>query len=165
MAQEYPRSRFVGYDLSEEAIGWAQDEARRLNLANVTFAVRDLTNFPSTEAFDLITAFDAIHDQARPDLVLAGIAKALRKEGVFLMQDIAGSSHVEKNLDHPMGPALYAISTMHCMTVSLAQGGLGLGTMWGEEKARVMLAEAGFGSVIVKRLPHDIQNQHYICRR
>ena len=51
------------------------------------------------------------------------------------MQDIAGSSHVHNNLDHPLGPFLYTISTMHCTTVSLAQGGEGLGTMWGEEKA------------------------------
>lgn len=81
------------------------------------------------------------------------------------MQDIAGSSHVHKNLDHPMGPFLYTVSTMHCMTVSLAQDGAGLGAMWGEEKAREMLREAGFDNVEVKRLPHDFQNSYYICTR
>ena len=64
-----------------------------------------------------------------------GIADALRPDGVFLMQDIAGSSHVHDNLEHPLGPFIYTISSMHCMTVSLALGGAGLGAMWGEEKA------------------------------
>ena len=76
--------------------------------------------------------------------------------------DIAGSSHLHKNMEHPLGPFLYTISTMHCMTVSLAQDGAGLGTMWGEELAVQMLKEAGFSRVTVKRLPHDIINNYYI---
>ena len=97
--------------------------------------------------------------------MLAGIAAALRAEGTFLMQDIAASSRLHENMDHPIGPMLYTISTMHCMTVSLAAGGAGLGTMWGEEKARAMLGEAGFGNVEVKHLPHDFQNAYYIVSR
>jgi hypothetical protein len=84
---------------------------------------------------------------------------------LYLMQDIAGSSHVHNNLDHPLGPFLYTVSCMHCMTVSLAYGGEGLGTMWGREKALQMLAEAGFTNVEVKQLSHDIQNDYYICRK
>lgn len=81
------------------------------------------------------------------------------------MQDIAGSSHVHENLDHPIGPFLYTISCMHCMTVSLAQDGAGLGAMWGEEKAREMLREAGFEEVEVKHLAHDFQNSYYVATR
>jgi hypothetical protein len=81
------------------------------------------------------------------------------------MQDIAGSSHVHNNLDHPIAPFLYTISVMHCMTVSLAEDGEGLGTMWGEEKALEMLAEAGFTGVDVKQLAHDFQNNYYICAK
>jgi hypothetical protein len=75
--------------------------------------------------------------------VLKGIADALKDAGVFLMQDIAGSSHVHKNMDHPIATYLYTVSTIHCMSVSLSQGGEGLGTMWGEEVAKEMLREAG----------------------
>jgi SAM-dependent methyltransferase len=75
---------------------------------------------------DLITTFDAIHDQAHPDKVLARIGRALRPDGIYLMQDIIASSHLQNNLDHPIGPFLYAISCMHCMTVSLALNGIGL---------------------------------------
>jgi 2-polyprenyl-3-methyl-5-hydroxy-6-metoxy-1,4-benzoquinol methylase len=163
MAARFPNSRFTGYDLSNEAIAWAREEASRLCLPNLRFEVRDLTNFSEPGAYDLVTAFDAIHDQAKPASVLGGVRETLREGGVFLMQDIAGSSHVHRNMDHPIGPLLYTISCLHCMTVSLAQGGDGLGAMWGEERAVKMLKEAGFGSVEVKRLEHDIQNAYYVC--
>jgi len=81
------------------------------------------------------------------------------------MQDIRGSSHVHKNIDHPIGTFLYAVSTMHCMTVSLAQGGEGLGAMWGEEKTREYLGRAGFGSVEKHELAHDIQNYWYVVKK
>jgi 2-polyprenyl-3-methyl-5-hydroxy-6-metoxy-1,4-benzoquinol methylase len=163
MAREYPQSRFRGYDLSADAIGWARGETRRLGLTNLTFEARDLSDFTEPAAFDLVTAFDAIHDQAKPARVLAGIRGALREGGVFLMQDIAGSSHVHRNLDHPIGTLLYTVSCLHCMTVSLAQGGDGLGAMWGEERATEMLREAGFTAIETKRLPHDFMNTFFVC--
>lgn len=163
LARTYPNSRFAGYDLSDEAIEAARADASRESLKNVRFETRDLTSFDlDGERFHLVTAFDAIHDQARPDNVLAGIARVLHPDGIFLMQDIAGSSHLHKNMDHPIAPLLYTISCLHCMTVSLAQDGAGLGAMWGEEKAREMLKEAGFTKVEVKRLAHDFQNSFYI---
>ena len=165
MARNFPQSRFVGYDFSEEAIARARTEAEERDANNLRFEVRDVAALDEKERYDLITTFDAIHDQAKPAAVLKGIAKALRADGVYLMQDIAGSSHLHNNMDHPLGPFLYATSTMHCMTVSLAQGGEGLGTMWGEEKALEMLREAGFAEVEVKQLPHDFQNSYYIAKK
>jgi hypothetical protein len=112
---------------------------------------------------DLITAFDAIHDQTRPDAVLRNVARGLRPGGVFLMQDISGSSHVERDVNHPLGTFLYTISLTHCMSVSLAGGGPGLGAMWGKDTALRMLREAGFGDVRVETLPHDIMNFYYVA--
>lgn len=81
------------------------------------------------------------------------------------MQDISGTSHVHKDIDHPIGTVLYTISCMHCMTVSLAQGGEGLGAMWGEEKTREYLQLAGFDDIKTHRLEHDIQNLWYLMTR
>ncbi len=164
MARNFPNSRFQGYDLSEEATAAAGAEAAAHGSTNAKFSSRDVTDFGDRDRFDLITAFDAIHDQKDPSLVLAGIRNALRADGVFLMQDIRASSHVHQNIDNPLAPFFYTISTMHCMTVSLAQDGAGLGTCWGEELACEMLTEAGFGSVRVETLAHDIQNNFYIAR-
>ncbi len=165
MARTFPNSRFTGYDFSENGIVAARVEARQRGLTNLRFDVQDAALLAETERYDLITTFDVVHDQAKPAAVLRNIHRALKADGVYLMQDIAGSSHVHNNLDHPMGPFLYTISTMHCMTVSLAYDGDGLGAMWGREKALEMLAEAGFTQVEVKELAHDIQNHYYINRK
>jgi 2-polyprenyl-3-methyl-5-hydroxy-6-metoxy-1,4-benzoquinol methylase len=165
MAKTFPNSRFTGYDFSEEAIGRARREAKSLGLENVRFEIKDAATLDETAKYDLITAFDAIHDQARPASVLRGIFECLKPDGAFLMQDIDGSSHVHLNYEKPLAPFLYTISCLHCMTVSLAAGGAGLGAMWGEEKACEMLDEAGFKQVTRRRLPHDIMNIYYVAKK
>jgi len=164
LAAEFPDSNFVGYDLCDDAVAAARAEVERLRLKNIRFESHDVSKLAG-EQFDLITAFDAIHDQAKPDVVLRGIASALRPGGTFLMQDILASSHLEKNIENPIGAFLYTISTMHCMSVSLAQGGAGLGTCWGRELAEQMLHDAGFSNVVVQKLPHDDMNYYYIARK
>ncbi len=164
LATRYPNSRFTGIDFSAEAIAWAREQSARANLANLHYEVGDAAQFDRSAAFDLILTFDAIHDQARPDLALSAISRALKPGGTYLMQDIRASSRPHENVSHPAGVLLYAISTFHCMTVSLAQGGLGLGTMWGRQLAEKMLNDAGFQSIRVERLPHDFQNEYYIVR-
>jgi len=168
LAGQFPNSCFLGIDLSAEAIDTAHKAASEQSLSNIEFVQSDLSDFHKTaeaEAYDLITTFDAIHDQSKPKNVLRGIYKSLKSDGIYLMQDIRGSSYVHNNIEHPIGTFLYAISTMHCMTVSLAQGGEGLGAMWGEEKAREYLKEAGFSSIETNRLAHDIQNNWYVIRK
>ncbi|MFI4875256.1 MAG: class I SAM-dependent methyltransferase [Blastopirellula sp. JB062] len=164
LAERFPRSRFWGYDLCADAIVAGCRRAEQFDLPNLTLKVRDVTQLIDRDRFDLITAFDAIHDQAYPDKVLGNISKALRRDGLFLMQDIHASSYVEKNIDQPLGAFLYTISCMHCMSVSLAQGGLGLGAAWGEELAQEMLIAAGFAQVEIRRLEHDLLNNYYLAR-
>ena len=168
LAELYPKSRFIGMDLSQEVIEFARRAAAAKGLHNIEFVVADLSDFDETakiEAFDFVTTFDAVHDQARPLRVLKGIHRTLKSDGVYLMQDIKGSSHVHNNLDHPIGTFLYTVSCMHCMTVSLADGGEGLGAMWGEEKTREYLQQAGFRSIEKNELTHDIQNNWYVVRK
>jgi SAM-dependent methyltransferase len=163
MAKEFPASTFVGYDLAEDAIDRAERERAEADLANARFAVLDAAELPPDPPFDVITVFDAIHDQVVPDVVLRRIREALSPDGVFVMVDFKFSSHLENNIANPFAPLYYALSLMHCMTVSLAEGGAGLGAVWGEELARQMLSDAGFGSVEVVDSPRP-QNCIYICR-
>ena len=167
LAERFPASTYRGYDLSTDAIAFAREQARERGLENVSFEQRDLSSFDvdaEPEAFAFVTTFDAVHDQARPLALLTGIRRTLEPNGVYLMQDIQGSSHHHENVDHPGGPLLYMISCMHCMTVSLAQGGDGLGAMWGEQRARELLSEAGFASVEVHLLEHDPFNAYFVVR-
>jgi 2-polyprenyl-3-methyl-5-hydroxy-6-metoxy-1,4-benzoquinol methylase len=155
-------------DLSRDAIGFACDEASAKGLENVDFTAVDLSDFDERadpESFDFITTFDAVHDQAKPLRVLKGIHRALKANGAYLMQDISGTSHVHRDIDHPIGTFLYTVSCMHCMTVSLAQGGEGVGAMWGEEMTRDYLQRAGFKSIVTHRLAHDIQNNWYVVTK
>ena len=165
MAREFPNSRFTGLDFSNEGIAAAQKEAAELGLSNATFEVKDAATLDGSTQYDFITVFDAIHDQAKPDVVLKGIADSLKPGGVFLCVDVAGSSNVQDNLDHPLAPMLYSVSTFHCMTVSLALDGAGLGTMWGEQTANEMFRAAGFMSVDATHIPEDIVNVYYVCRK
>ncbi|MFI6448285.1 class I SAM-dependent methyltransferase [Kitasatospora sp. NPDC050543] len=163
LAKAFPQSRFTGLDLSEEGVAAGRAEAAGLGLANARFEVGDSAAL--TGEYDLITAFDVIHDLARPTATLAAVAGALRTGGVFLMGDVAASSDLEENVDHPLAPALYTFSVFYCMTVSLAQGGEGLGTVWGEQRARRMLGEAGFTDVDAQRVEGDILNVYYVARK
>lgn len=165
LAREFPASRFVGYDFAEEAIEAARREAVEWGLSNASFVVRDVAELGETEAYEVITAFDAIHDQAQPAAVLANIATALKPGGIFLMVDIQASSHVQDNLDLPLGTFLYTVSLMHCMTVSLSQGGVGLGTVWGRQTAERMLEEAGFPDVAVHNTETDPFNSYYVATK
>jgi 2-polyprenyl-3-methyl-5-hydroxy-6-metoxy-1,4-benzoquinol methylase len=165
MAKTFPNSQFYGYDLCLEPIQQANMQAHKAGLKNVTFEQVDLTYYQPEKQYDLITAFDAIHDQARPDIVLKLIHNLLKDDGIFLMQDINGSEDITKNMEHPLATLLYTISTMHCMTVSLAQGGLGLGTMWGMEKANRMLREAGFTNIQQNTLEHDPMNSYFVVQK
>ena len=165
MAKQFSNSRFQGYDFSEEAITTAQLEAQNQGLTNIQFQVKDAAKLDEVEQYDLICTFDSIHDQAQPDAVLRGIYQSLRPDGTYLMQDIRASSNVQGNLEHPVAPFLYTISCLHCMTVSLAADGMGLGAVWGEEKALEMLKDAGFSRVTIQQLDHDFLNNFYIVKK
>lgn len=164
LAQEFPASDFTGFDLCVDAFAATEAEARDKGIGNLHFEACDLSSAQSVGKFDLVTAFDAVHDQKDPKGFLALIRRSLRAGGVFLMQDIGGSRDLEKNIGNPFAPLLYTISSMHCTPISIGQGGPGLGAMWGVETAEEYLAATGFASVETHRLPHDPINAYYVAR-
>lgn len=164
LAALYPNSRFTGYDLCADTVLLAEIEAAERGLGNVRFERADATMLEGAGLFDLIFTFDAIHDQAHPAAVLGHIRRLLKPGGIYLMQEIRAATAVAENLDNPLAPFIYTVSCMHCMSVSLGQGGVGLGAAWGRELALAMLADAGFPRVEVHQLPHDRMNSYYICR-
>jgi ubiquinone/menaquinone biosynthesis C-methylase UbiE len=163
MAEAFPNSRFAGIDLSAEAIAAGRAEISRRRVRNASLIHGDAGDLWLDDSFHLVTAFDAIHDQSRPARVLDRIRAALRPGGVLLIQDVAGHTRLADNAGMPLAPFQYTISCMHCMSVSLAAGGPGLGAMWGREKALEMLEAAGFDDVRVETLPHDPINFYYVA--
>jgi SAM-dependent methyltransferase len=166
MARRFPGSTFVGIDLCEPAIDQARKTASENETTNIKFRVADDADMPfDDDMFDLIVTFDVIHDQARPDQFLREMFRVLKPEGRYLAQDIRGGGSHEADKQHPMGTFVYTISCMHCMSVSLAQGGMGLGAAWGEPMAVKMLGEAGFENIVVNQLEHDPMNNFYVMKK
>lgn len=165
LAREFPASTFTGYDLDEHAIARARAEATGAGLENVTFEVADVARLAVPDRFDVVFVFDAIHDQVQPDVVLARIADALVPGGLLFMREPHAADTLASNLASPMASILYSVSTMHCMTVSLAHGGAGIGTAFGEQLARRMLSDAGFGEPEVRPAPGSPLDAVYITRK
>jgi hypothetical protein len=118
---------------------------RANGIDNVDFTEAAIEKIPTNPPYRLITSFDVIHDLADPLAGMRRISEALAEDGVYLMMEPNTSSNLEDNLSS-MGAMEYGISTLYCMTQSLAAGGLGLGSVWGRQRAEDMASEAGFSS-------------------
>lgn len=155
LAAAFPASRFVGYDIDEGALDVARSRAAELGLDNVRLERRDAANLGVRAAFDVVVAVDTIHDLAAPEAVMAGVVEALRPGGVFLMVEPLASGDLDTDARKPMAVMGFATSLVHCVQVSLASGGPGLGAMWGRARALPMLEAAGFRTVSVHESPAD----------
>lgn len=165
LARMFPRSGFRGYDISPEAIERANERVDEAGLTNIELAVGDVASLDEPRSYDLVLALESIHEQAFPRLVLRNIATALKRDGVLLMQEVAASSHLARNVENPFAPMLYALSLLHAVPVSLAQDGEALGRMWGEERARQMLAEAGFTKTRFEGIASDPLRYYCVAGR
>lgn len=147
LADVFPNSQFVGYDVLPSNIEAAQSCAIRAGVADrVRFEVRDVAAaLPHT--FDVITTFDVVHDAADPLGLLRSIRESLKPGGIYVCLDMNCSDHLEDN-NGPIGALFHGISTLYCMTTSLAQGGAGLGTLGlHERRLREYASVAGFVDV------------------
>src|SRR5579863_4378576 len=143
IAQAFPKAHIVGYDLHAESIERARRNAQNAGLSDrVTFEVADGGRLPARK-FDLVTTFDVVHDAVDPAGLMSAIRRAVKDDGTYLVQEVNVSEKVEDNI-RPMGKMVYSVSTLYCMTTSLAHGGAGIGTVMGEPKTRELAAQAGF---------------------
>ncbi len=151
VAQAFPHARVAGIDAHPPAVERAQSAATAAGLGDrVTFTVMRAEDLPATPAYDLVTTFDVVHDLADPVGALGSIRRVLKPDGAYLMMDPNAADTLEGNLS-TQGQFFYWVSVYYCLTVSLAQAGVGLGTCMGEARARELAAEAGFSSF--RRLP------------
>jgi len=165
LARAFPASTFTGYDLDEHAIEKARAEASGAGLTNLTFELADVARFAVTTPADVVFVFDAIHDQVDPAAVLARIYEALAPGGLLFMREPHAADTLAGNLASPMAPIQYSVSTLHCLTISLAHGGTGIGTVFGEQLARRMLADAGFGEPELHPAPGTPFDCVYVTRK
>ena len=147
LAQRFPRSEVVGYDISRYALDRAETKLRESGVANARFVDPRREPLPDDGSLDLVTAFDCVHDMTHPADVMRAIRRSLKPDGTWLLVDIKALDTFEENAaKNPMASLMYGISVMSCMSSALsAPGGAGLGTLGlPESKARAMAEEAGF---------------------
>jgi SAM-dependent methyltransferase len=154
LAQTYPQSRYVGYDLFAPSTARATANAKVAGLADrVRFEHLDVSE-GLPERYDIITTFDVVHDAVSPLRLLRAIRQGLRPEGRYICMEANGSDKLEKNAGL-LGSLLYGVSVLYCMTTSLANHGEGLGTLGlPETRLRALCTEVGFRSV--RRVPSEV---------
>jgi 2-polyprenyl-3-methyl-5-hydroxy-6-metoxy-1,4-benzoquinol methylase len=153
MARAYPNSEILGYDVDASSLERARLAAEEAGATNASFERIDGQAIPSDPGFDLITTFDVIHDVVDPLAVLGQIRSALRDGGCYLMVEPVAGDSLAENL-HSAGALTYAMSTLHCMTQSLAHGGVGLGAAWGPQRAEQYCRDAGFTGFMRLEVPN-----------
>ncbi len=147
LAQAFPNSTFVGYDVFEGSLAGAAETAQEGGVADrITFEQRDVTD-GLPEQFDVVSTFDVVHDSADPGGLMKAIRGGLADDGHFLMLEINCADRPTDNAG-PLGTLFYGFSVFYCMTTSLAQDGEGLGTCGvPPAKAQELGEAAGFGTV------------------
>jgi SAM-dependent methyltransferase len=164
VAAAFPNSHFTGFDIDVASLERAQTKAENAGVADrVAFKRIPAELIPDIDRFDLVMAFNCIHDMANPRGALAGIRRVLKPNGTLLWSEAEAGDRLEDNLT-PIGRTMYGASTMHCMTVSLAQGGEGLGTVIGKSLAHHLVNEAGFASFEVLPIKNPF-HQIFVARK
>jgi SAM-dependent methyltransferase len=162
LAQVFPQSRCIGFDLLPEQIERAQANATAAGVGDrVRFMQGDAAaGLPSS--YDVITTFDVVHDAANPVGLLDAIRRALKPDGIYVCVDINCADKLEENLG-PKGAFFYGCSVLLCMTMSLAEHGEGLGTLGLHEgKLRELCAQVGFGTVRTVPIENPFNNLYEI---
>ena len=156
VAAAYSRSHVLGIDPHGPSIDKAIQLASERSTPNTDFEPTTLEDLSSDRKFDLILAIDCIHDMHDPVRSLRLLKDLMREDGLIFWSEPTGSTNPLENRN-PAGKMRANLSPFHCLTVSLADGGAGLGTIIGEEGARKLATEAGFNSFTKFKIDHPMQ--------
>ncbi len=150
MAQAYPNVRVDGFDLDVPSIELARANLREANLnGRVKFHVRDAGDPSLSGQYDLVTAFESVHDMADPVSALRTMRNLVNGTGTVLIVDervgdtfTPGGNEVEW--------MMYGWSVLHCLPVGMADHpAAGTGTVMRTDTLREYARQAGFRDVEV----------------
>jgi SAM-dependent methyltransferase len=166
MAKAFPRSTFVGYDISRYALDRANEKLETAGLTNASFADPRESPLPHDHSVELVTTFDCMHDMTHPQQMMGWIRSAVTDDGTWLLVDIKALDTFEQNVGkNPMASLMYGLSVLSCMSSALSEpDGAGLGTLGlSANKARQMAEEAGFTRFRKLDIDHSV-NAFYEVR-
>jgi SAM-dependent methyltransferase len=161
MAKAFPASRFVGYDSFPAAIDQAKRNAAVAGVGDrVSFEVRDaMKGIPG--GYDLITAFDSLHDLADPVEGLIALGRGLKKDATLLILDLAIDPAEQAG---PIGVIFHATKLFYNLPVGLATFGASHGDS-SYPKARMQSLCRRAALVVEKTLPvRNPMHKLYVIR-
>lgn len=154
IAQAYPNAEVDGFDLDEASVAAAQTAASAAGVSNrARFQVRDAADPTIHGDYDLVMAIEMLHDVPDPVGILRTMRKLAGSSGSVLVVD-------ERAEEHFMVPSsemerfFYAFSTLHCLAVSMQNGGAGTGTVIRPGTVRNYAIEAGFTTIDTLDVQH-----------
>ena len=165
IAERFPKTQVYGVDIGEDAIELAKAAAEKKSLRNCHFYVGDVCNMPAdwTEKSDYVMIVDTLHDLPFVSKGLLEMQRTLKKGCYMSVIDINAHTELEDNMDDPSAPLIYGFGLFNCVPTSLSQGGDGMGSAWGREKAIRMIKASGFSEVeVVQELGKNI---HIVGRK
>ena len=159
MAQHFPKSTFMGIDISEHALSRASEKLVVSGLTNVSFMNAKTTSLPKNSTVDFVTTFDCIHDMTHPQKMIKDIHEMLKSDGTWLLVDIkAGNTLADNVSKNPMAALMYGISVLSCMASALSDhNGEGLGTLgFPSQLAEEFAQDAGFTTFRQLDIAHSV---------
>jgi SAM-dependent methyltransferase len=164
MAEAFPRSSFTGLDGYRPVVERAQARAGAKGVGDrVRFTVGDAVAAIPDGPYDVICAFDVLHDASDPPGLLRSMRGSLAADGAVLLLEPNTADDVDGNT-WPLGAMNLGVSVLYCMSVSLGSGGPGLGTCGTPEPVVRRLAdEAGFTTVQEAPIK-NLFNRLYVLR-
>ena len=144
LAQAYPKSTIVGSDYHQQSIDLARKRAAEAGVSDrASFEVASAQTFTGS-GYDLVAAFDCLHDMGDPLGAARHVREALAADGTWLIVEPNAGDTVADNLN-PVGRMYYSASTFLCVPNGLSQpGGYALGAQAGEAAIREVATDAGF---------------------
>jgi len=154
IAQAYPKVIVDGYDLDEQSVSLAQANVAEAKLKDrVTIHRRDAGDASLRERYDLVTAFECVHDMSNPVGALRTMLSLAGEEGaVIIMDERVGDRFTAKG--NEVEWMMYGWSVLHCLPVGKAdRRSAETGTVMRPDILKQYAAEAGFCDVEI--LPID----------
>jgi 2-polyprenyl-3-methyl-5-hydroxy-6-metoxy-1,4-benzoquinol methylase len=156
IARAYPGVRVDGFDADEASIDLARDNAAAYGVADrVSFHVRDASDEPSGDGYDLVTVFEAIHDMPRPVEALASLRAMAGAHGAVLVMD----ERIAETFTAPGEPLErfhYGASIFVCLPTSMSeQPSAAIGTVMRPATFESLAKAAGFEAVDVLPIDHE----------
>ncbi len=162
IAQAWPHARIDGYDIDEASVAAARRNAAGAGVSDqVRFEVADVSDTGAFDgaasSYDLLLAFEMVHDLARPVDALRTMRHLGKHDATYLVMDEKVGERFDPSTENPMERFFYAASVLHCLPVGRSESpSAATGTVMRPDTLRDYAREAGFTDTETLPIEHDL---------